>query len=122
MVVFQYTTIKAGEFMSELSPQRGNGMRRIAGMVAALSVSIAAMAQEYPSRPVKIVLPYPLGGPGDFISRTVGEKLQQKLGQPFLPEFRPGAGGTIAGAAAARATPDGYTLILTTLSVSGLAR
>ena len=85
-------------------------MRRIVGMVAALSVSIAAMAQEYPSRPVKIVLPYPLGGPGDFISRTVGEKLQQKLGQPFLIEPRPGANLRMGTEFLAKSAPDGYTI------------
>ena len=86
-------------------------MRRIVGMVAALSVSIAAMAQEYPSRPVKIVLPYPLGGPGDFISRTVGEKLQQKLGQPFLIEPRPGANLRMGTEFLAKSAPDGHTIL-----------
>jgi tripartite-type tricarboxylate transporter receptor subunit TctC len=85
-------------------------MKRIIVMVAALAVSAAAWAQEYPSKPVKIVLPYPLGGPGDFISRTVGEKLQAKFGQPFLVEPRPGANLRIATEFVAKSAPDGYTI------------
>lgn len=85
-------------------------MRRILGTLAALSVAAAAFAQEYPTRPVKIVLPYPAGGPGDFISRTVGEKLQQKFGQPFLVEPRPGANLRIATEYLAKSAPDGHTI------------
>lgn len=79
-------------------------------LVAALALSAAVSAQEYPSRPVKIVLPYPAGGPGDFISRTVGEKLQAKLGQPFLVEPRPGAQLRIATEFVAKSPPDGHTI------------
>lgn len=85
-------------------------MKRILGFVAALLVSAGAYSQEYPSKPVRIFLPYPLGGPGDFITRTVGEKLQQKFGQPFLIEPRAGANLRIATEATAKAAPDGYTI------------
>ncbi len=85
-------------------------MRRIFVMVVALAVSASAWTQEYPSKPVKIVLPYPLGGPGDFISRTVGEKLQARFGQPFLVEPRPGANLRIATEYVAKSAPDGYTI------------
>ena len=85
-------------------------MRRIFGVFAALSISAAALGQEYPSKPVKIVLPYPPGGPGDFISRTVGEKLQQKFGQPFLVEPRPGANLRIATEYLAKSAPDGHSI------------
>jgi tripartite-type tricarboxylate transporter receptor subunit TctC len=85
-------------------------MKQVLGMLFAMSMSAAALAQEYPSKPVKVLLPYPLGGPGDFITRTVGEKLQQKFGQPFLVEPRPGANLRIATEALAKSAPDGYTI------------
>jgi tripartite-type tricarboxylate transporter receptor subunit TctC len=85
-------------------------MRQVLGVLFAMSLSAAALAQDYPSKPVRVLLPYPLGGPGDFITRTVGEKLQQKFGQPFLVEPRPGANLRIATEAVAKAAPDGYTI------------
>ncbi len=86
-------------------------MRPIARFaVLAVLAATSAFAQDYPSRPVKIVLPYPAGGPGDFISRTVGEKLQQKFGQPFLVEPRPGAQLRIATEYVAKSAPDGHTI------------
>src|ERR1700716_660658 len=74
----------------------------------------AAMAQEatYPSRPIKIIVAFPVGGLLDTVSRVVGDKLSSVLGQQFIIESRPGAGGTLATAAVARAEPDGYTLMM----------
>src|SRR4029079_9145143 len=73
-----------------------------------------ATAQEpgYPSRPVRIIVAFPVGGLLDTVSRIVGDKLTMVLGQQFLIESRPGAGGTLATAAVARAEPDGYTLMM----------
>src|SRR6266852_4147662 len=73
-----------------------------------------ARAQEadYPSRPVKIIVAFPVGGLLDTVSRIVGDKLSVVLGQQFVIESRPGAGGTLATAAVARADPDGYTLMM----------
>jgi tripartite-type tricarboxylate transporter receptor subunit TctC len=73
-----------------------------------------ARAQEaaYPGRPVKIVVAFPVGGLLDTVSRVVGDKLSALLGQQFIIESRPGAGGTLATAAVARAEPDGYTLMM----------
>ena len=76
----------------------------------------AAKAQEpYPSRPVKIIVAFPVGGLLDTVSRLVGDKLSAVLGQQFIIESRPGAGGTLATAAVARAEPDGYTLMMITI-------
>jgi len=73
-----------------------------------------ATAQEpgYPSRPVRIIVAFPVGGLLDTVSRVVGAKLTGVLGQQFIIESRPGAGGTLATAAVARAEPDGYTLMM----------
>ena len=71
-----------------------------------------ARAQDYPTRPVKILIAFPVGGLLDTVSRIVGEKLGGLLGQQFLIEARPGAGGTIATQAVAKADPDGYTLMM----------
>jgi tripartite-type tricarboxylate transporter receptor subunit TctC len=74
---------------------------------------VVALAQDnYPTRPVKIMIAFPVGGLLDIVSRVVGEKLTGLLGQQFIIEARPGAGGTIATAAVAKAEPDGYTIMM----------
>jgi tripartite-type tricarboxylate transporter receptor subunit TctC len=72
----------------------------------------AAHAQDYPSRPVTIVVPFAAGGGTDLLARMVAQKLEQRLGKPFLIENRPGAGSTTGANVAAKATPDGYTLLM----------
>ena len=64
-----------------------------AGAVALPSVSHVAMAQTYPSRPVRIIVGYPAGGAGDIFARLIGQRLSDRLGQSFIVENRPGAGG-----------------------------
>ena len=71
-----------------------------------------AQGQAWPTRPVKLVVPYPAGGNVDGAARILGEKLTEKLGGPFIVENRPGAGGLVAGEAVARSEPDGYTLFV----------
>src|SRR5471032_2794649 len=73
-----------------------------------------ASAQDYPMRPVTIVVPYTPGGSTDITARLVGQKLEERLGKPVLIENRPGAGTAIASTAVAKSTPDGYTLLLAT--------
>jgi tripartite-type tricarboxylate transporter receptor subunit TctC len=73
----------------------------------------AAMAQPYPSHPVKIVVPFPAGGSNDIIARILAQKLTERNGQTFLVENRGGAGGNIGAEAVASSDPDGYTLLLT---------
>ena len=68
-----------------------------------------ASAQDYPTRPVKIVVPFPAGGGTDALTRFVAKGMEQRLGQPFIIENRGGAGTTLGGTAVARAEPDGYT-------------
>jgi putative tricarboxylic transport membrane protein len=83
------------------------------GGAAAAAWPMAARAQDnYPTRPVKIMIAFPVGGLLDTVSRVVGEKLSGLLGQQFVIETRPGAGGTIATAAVAKAEPDGYTIMM----------
>jgi tripartite-type tricarboxylate transporter receptor subunit TctC len=90
----------------------------LAGLLAALALACTAAnpapAQEaaYPSRPVKILVAFPVGGLLDTVARVVGDKLSVLLGQQSIIESRPGAGGTLATAAVARAEPDGYTLMM----------
>ncbi len=75
-------------------------------------VSGSAIAQKYPDRPIKVVIPYPAGAIGDIIMRMVGQRLTEKLGQPIVIDNRSGGGGLAATEAVAKSTPDGYTLLL----------
>lgn len=80
--------------------------------VAALAaVPFAATAQDYPTRPVTIIVPFSPGGPGDLTARFLAEGLQKVMGQPFVVENKPGANGVLAAQAAVRAPADGYTLM-----------
>jgi tripartite-type tricarboxylate transporter receptor subunit TctC len=80
-------------------------------LVVLALVASSAFAQQYPSRPVKVIIPWPPGQATDLAARIVGEKLSQQLGQPFIMENKPGAGGAIGTDAVAKAAPDGYTLL-----------
>jgi tripartite-type tricarboxylate transporter receptor subunit TctC len=84
-----------------------------AGAVALPAVSRVAKAQTYPTRPVRIIVGFPAGGVSDIFARLIGQWLSDRLGQSFIIENRPGAGGTIAVDSVVRASPDGYTLLLT---------
>jgi len=85
----------------------------LAAAVAALPVTQRmARAQTYPSRPVRWIVGFPAGGSGDIVARLVGQWLSERLGQPFIIENRPGAGGNVGAEAAVRAAPDGYALLL----------
>ena len=71
-----------------------------------------ALAQDYPNRPVKIIVPFAAGGPADVYARFLGQRLQEALGQPFVVDDRPGGGSVVGTDAAAKSAPDGYTLLL----------
>src|SRR3954454_19605865 len=90
-------------------------MRVLAALLvglAAFCTDVSARAAEYPTRPVTLIVAFTPGGPSDVLARILGKKLEQLLGQPFVIENRPGAGGNIAAELAARAMPDGYTLLM----------
>src|SRR6516225_5446120 len=84
-----------------------------AGTAALPAVSRFAWAQVYPTRPVHLVVGFPPAGSSDITARLIGQWLSEHLGQQFIIENRPGAGGNLATEAVAKAPPDGYTLLLT---------
>jgi tripartite-type tricarboxylate transporter receptor subunit TctC len=93
-----------------------NRIIRIIGMAAALIVSGSAFAQQYPTRPVRIIVPFPPGGVTDIIARLIGQKLQERLGQQFYVENQAGAGGNLGMGNAAHAAADGYTILFSSSS------
>jgi tripartite-type tricarboxylate transporter receptor subunit TctC len=93
-------------------PHRRQFLHLAAGAVALPAVPPFARAQTYPSRPVCVVVGYPAGGTADIVARLMGQWLSVRLGQQFIIENRPGAGGIIAAEAVMNALPDGYTLLI----------
>src|SRR5258708_38657371 len=86
-------------------------MHRLLWAALLLIASGIAQSQQYPSRPIRFIVPFPPGGGVDIVARAVGEKLAPRLGQPVVIDNKPGAGTTIGTAAAAQSAPDGYTLL-----------
>ncbi len=93
-----------------------------AGFAAAFSVALAtpAMAQSYPAKPIRMIVPFPAGGATDILARALSQKLGEKIGQPVVVDNRPGAGGTIGADAASKSAADGYTLLLATSSTHSI--
>jgi len=90
-------------------------MKLAAGAVAAFSLMVgAASAQDFPTRPIKIVIAFPAGGPTDFVARVLADKLKGLLGQSVIIENKPGANAAIGADSVAKSDPDGYTLFFTT--------
>src|SRR5437588_9298057 len=89
-------------------------LRAVAMLVAGLAVifPFAAQAEEYPARPVKLIVPFAAGGPADIYARFLAQRLEVALGQAFIIDDRPGAGSIIGTDAAAKSAPDGYTLLV----------
>jgi len=85
---------------------------RLLAAAAALLAVTATHAQQYPSRTIRFIVPFPAGGGVDIVARALGEKLSPRLGQPIIVDNRPGAGTTIGTEAAARSAPDGYTFLV----------
>jgi tripartite-type tricarboxylate transporter receptor subunit TctC len=104
-----------------MAQEQVNGEKRMTGpkfvlalVVALLTAPIATpgLAQDYPARPVRIIVPFGAGGPADVTARQIGNILQENFGQPFVVENRTGAGGVIGTLEAAKSPPDGYTLLM----------
>jgi tripartite-type tricarboxylate transporter receptor subunit TctC len=96
-------------------PATARAAQAAAALLAVLAVWVGtgpARAQDYPSRPVKIIVPFAAGGPADVYARFLAQRLQEALGQPFVVDDRPGAGSIVGTDAAAKSAPDGYTLLL----------
>lgn len=90
----------------------------VLSLFQAATLAYPANAQNYPDRPVRIIVPWPPGGGTDIFARAISEKLQQSLGQPFPVENRPGVAGNLGAAMAARSAPDGYTIMIATITLA----
>lgn len=93
---------------------------RAAGTIAALAAATLVSAQPYPTKTIKMIVPFPPAGSTDISARAVAGKLGERLGQPVVIENRPGAGGNIGGDLAAKAAPDGYTLFVGTVGTNAI--
>jgi tripartite-type tricarboxylate transporter receptor subunit TctC len=96
-------------------------LRRLIAVLSLACVCLGAFAQgAWPTRPIKMVIPFPAGGPTDVMTRVLSEKLTQALGQPVVVENKPGAGGTIGADFVAKSAPDGYTFVMATGSTHSI--
>src|SRR6476659_2757853 len=91
-------------------------MRFLAPLFLGLLLAVGAAAETYPAHPVKLIIPFPPGGSNDIVGRMVATQLGERLGQPVVVDNRGGAGGTIGTDIAAKAAPDGYTLLLVSVA------
>ena len=89
-------------------------------LILAFAVASSAFAQQYPSRPVRLIVPFPPGGAVDILGRLFGETVGKSIGQPVIVENRPGAGAAIGAEAVAKSPADGYTLLIGTSSTHGV--
>ena len=96
------------------------GITRFLLALVLAAIPAATLAQAFPAKPVRLILPFPPGGPTDLLGRSIAQKLSEQFGHQVVPENRPGAGGNLGLEVAAKSPPDGYTLVLTS-SVIALA-
>src|SRR3989441_3686157 len=97
------------------------GLIRLTTCIAGMACALGLQAQTYPTRPIRLVVPFPPGGSSDSVARVVVQKFSEGLGQPVVIENRPGVGGLLGSEAVAKAAPDGYTLLLGSVSSLGVA-
>jgi len=88
------------------------GILRAAALAGSLLVAAAAFAQDYPAKPLRLIVPFPPGGGNDTVARVIAQRMSPALGQPVVVDNRPGAGGSVGAEAVAKAPADGYTLFL----------
>ena len=93
----------------------------VLSLAATAAAPSAAFAQAWPAKPIRIVVPFPAGQATDILARLMGEQLTKALGQQVIAENRPGAGGQIGADVAAKSAPDGYTLLMVTISTHGIS-
>jgi tripartite-type tricarboxylate transporter receptor subunit TctC len=93
---------------------------RLAGAIAAVLAAGAVHAQSFPSKPIRVILPFAAGGPTDLLGRVVGQKMTESWGQPVVVESRTGANGIVAAEFVARSAADGYTLLIGTNGTHGI--
>lgn len=96
-------------------------MKKLLAALLALAFSSAAFAQAWPAKPIRVIIPWPPGGPAEALMRTVSLKMAEVLGQPFILESRPGANGEIGTASVAKAAPDGYTILMSHLGPTAIS-
>src|SRR3954454_15253193 len=92
-------------------------MTRLAISLCLLLACLTASAQSFPSKPIRVVIPFVAGGSSDIVGRAIGAKFQELLGQPAVVENKPGANGAIAAEFVAKADPDGYTILVGSIGV-----
>ena len=90
------------------------------GLGIVLLASPVAFSQTFPSKPIRLICPFPAGGAVDIASRAIAMELTKSLGQPVTVDNKPGAGGNIGGSEAARSAPDGYTLFMSTSGIQAI--
>ena len=93
---------------------------RFLALVCAATLSLAANAQSWPARPIRMIVPFPAGGPTDVLTRALADRLAPALGQAVVVDNKPGAGGTIGSDFVAKSAPDGYTLLMATSSTHSI--
>jgi len=95
-------------------------MKQVLAACVAMALAVAASAQAYPNKPVKLLVGFPAGGGLDVLARIVGQRVGEQWGQPIIVDNRPGAGSNIAGDLAAKSAPDGYTLLHTNIALMSI--
>ncbi|MGO4331596.1 tripartite tricarboxylate transporter substrate binding protein BugD [Cupriavidus sp. 2TAF22] len=107
--------------MTRTKPSFLATLARVAGAAALIAASHPAAAQGYPAKPVTWIVPFAAGGPTDALARTIAERVSREVGQSIVIDNSPGAGGTVGAAKAARAAPDGYTMLVGHMGYMGAA-
>ena len=102
-------------------PRRRSALAILISGLALSAGTVSAQGQEWPNRPVRIVVPYPAGGAVDIVTRALADRLSAQWRQPVVVENKAGAGGLIGADSVSKATPDGYTLVMATVSSHAIA-